>query len=558
MRGGGVRQASCLLAIAAFLVACLVIAARCDLWAPYEPDLVETAREMRARGDWIEPHLNGALYLEKPPLFYWAVLTVSWIAGGLTEFTARVPSIVAAAAALAALEHLARRLFPQVPRWSAAAICATTVVFFFCAFRGMTDALLGATTLVSLVLFHRDVWGARADGRPATALGAATAWIALALAFLAKGPVAVVFVGLTIVPEMFFSRRIGAWAAAWRRQVPGLACFAVLVVPWYAIGFLRHGAPFLDEALLRQNVGRFFDSADGGGPFFMAWNLPPQMGLWGLLLPAVAWFAWKSAAWRRTGEFDPVRFLATGALLELAFLSVCGAKLPKYVLVLTPHVSILAAELVRRLGRGTAPSAMGGAGFALGAAAGLLAAAGAAALAAPLLADRFGERVRAIDLLGIQIAGAVLVLGGAAGCVAAVRREWQTVAPALSLALALACVAVATTPTLASVNATKTTRPFAERAAAHLDDGTPLLGCCVSDCESMFLFYARRPYETLARPADVVERLKRDGRVLVLAQPPFLEELPEKDAANFRVLERQEPGKRDYLLVEGTRRPGGL
>jgi 4-amino-4-deoxy-L-arabinose transferase-like glycosyltransferase len=547
MRDDGVRRTACLAALAAFIVACTLIAARSDLWAPYEPDLVETAREMHVRGDWIQPRLNGMLYLEKPPLFYWAVLTVSWLAGGLTEFAARVPSILSAIVALVALDRFARKLFPPQAAWSAAAIFATTAVFFNSSFRGMTDALLGAATLVALLLFHDDIWGRR----HAAPLRTAGAWTVLALAFLAKGPVAVVAVGLTIGPELYFSGRLRTWAGQWRRQVPGLLCFVLIVTPWYAFGASQFGLPFLEEALWRQNGGRFHDDGDGGGPFFMAWNLPIQMGVWGLLLPGIVWIAWKSAAWRRTGAFDAVRFLATGALLELVFLSLCGAKLPKYVLILMPHLAILAAEVVRRLGRGTAPAAMFGAGVALAVIPGLLVVVGTAALASPLILDRLGDAGRGIDPLGIQLAGLVLVVGGVRAWLSAVHRDWQALVPAVALPLTLTTAVFAATPTLASINEAKSDRAFAERAAAHLDGRTPLYGCYLSESEPMFLFYARHEYQRLARASDVVARLHREGRVLVLTRPPFLGTLPPDEAANFRVLEQQEDGKRDFQLVEG-------
>jgi 4-amino-4-deoxy-L-arabinose transferase-like glycosyltransferase len=56
-----------------------------DLWNPDEPRYAEVAREMRARGDWFVPHLNGRIYSEKPPLHFWAIAAASTLTGGVTR-----------------------------------------------------------------------------------------------------------------------------------------------------------------------------------------------------------------------------------------------------------------------------------------------------------------------------------------------------------------------------------------------------------------------------------------------------------------------------------------
>src|SRR5919204_763443 len=61
-----------------------------------EPRFAEASREMIERGDYIVPHFNNQLRLDKPPLAYWAQ-TASYRIFGENDFAARFPSAVAAA-----------------------------------------------------------------------------------------------------------------------------------------------------------------------------------------------------------------------------------------------------------------------------------------------------------------------------------------------------------------------------------------------------------------------------------------------------------------------------
>ena len=56
-------------------------------------------QEMVASGNWLLPHLNGELYLTKPPLLYWLSSAFAMF-GGVNEWTLRLPSALAAIAVL--------------------------------------------------------------------------------------------------------------------------------------------------------------------------------------------------------------------------------------------------------------------------------------------------------------------------------------------------------------------------------------------------------------------------------------------------------------------------
>jgi len=69
------------------------------------------AREMLASGDWIVPTIWRTPYLTKPPGFYWILATSFQLAGSVTEFAARLPSLLASLATALGLLWVGARLF---------------------------------------------------------------------------------------------------------------------------------------------------------------------------------------------------------------------------------------------------------------------------------------------------------------------------------------------------------------------------------------------------------------------------------------------------------------
>ena len=70
------------------------------------------------------PHLNGEIYSQKPPLLFWLINLSSLVTGGeVTEWSARLPSALAALATILLTFRIAERPFrtPAPGAWLAAA-----------------------------------------------------------------------------------------------------------------------------------------------------------------------------------------------------------------------------------------------------------------------------------------------------------------------------------------------------------------------------------------------------------------------------------------------------
>ena len=93
-----------------------------DLWNADEPRHAQIAKEMLQGEGWIIPHLNGEVYPDMPPLFFWFIALSAKTIGGMNEVAARFPSALFGVLTLLLLFFLGKRLFSEKTAFLAALI----------------------------------------------------------------------------------------------------------------------------------------------------------------------------------------------------------------------------------------------------------------------------------------------------------------------------------------------------------------------------------------------------------------------------------------------------
>ena len=127
----------------------------------HEALVAETARNMvldrpvhRDDGSrpspWLVPNFNGSDRLRKTPLPYWIVAGLSMAAGGVNEWTARLPSAVSAAGTVLVLFFILRWWTDRRTAYLGAAMLATSVGFLISAREAQADMLMTFFTTASL------------------------------------------------------------------------------------------------------------------------------------------------------------------------------------------------------------------------------------------------------------------------------------------------------------------------------------------------------------------------------------------------------------------------
>src|SRR5439155_633379 len=109
----------------------------------HECYLAQTSREMLSTGDWIVPHYSTMPRLRKTPLGYWSVAATALLTGrGVNEWTARLPSALAAIGTLVCVWQLARMIYGSRAAAVAAWLGASSAAVLFYSHQAVVDMQL--------------------------------------------------------------------------------------------------------------------------------------------------------------------------------------------------------------------------------------------------------------------------------------------------------------------------------------------------------------------------------------------------------------------------------
>lgn len=324
---------------------------------PDEGRYAEIPREMLESGDFVTPTLNGVVYAEKPPLLYWLVAG-SFAAFGQHEWAARAVPAASALLAVWLAYGLGRRMFGERAGLLGAVILSTSLLFAVLSRALVIDMLFTALLGLALAAWW---WGrAPRDGRGRRVeQGGARAWLcdagfwaALALAVLAKGPVALVLVCGTLVLYALLCRERTALT---RRSLWLTAPLLPLIAaPWFLAMSARH-ADFDRFYWFDHHVGRYLGHTpvanyhEHGVLYLVGW-LPLLFLPWSLFVPAAIADGRRLLLPATTERRRAALYLLSGAVFVTLFFSVSHGKLLTYVLPAFPPVALcLGAWFDRRL-----------------------------------------------------------------------------------------------------------------------------------------------------------------------------------------------------------------
>jgi 4-amino-4-deoxy-L-arabinose transferase-like glycosyltransferase len=272
--------------IAYLLALCLIhffafLGAR-DFWET-ENHYAEITRVMLLEGDYWITRLNGSLWADNPPFYFWLTLLFAWVTGSVNEWSVRLPSAISATILVLVFYLFSRKWFGARIAFIATLVLSTSVLTIHVERHIPINSTFFLWLTISM-FFFMDVVVSNSS-RLTHIYGA---WFFLGLACLTKAPVSVLLPGSVIFLYLLFSRR-GEKATA-LRPVSGSLLLLFIISPWFFFVMWKTSGNWVEHFFAQHHVWR---TMSHGNPWYYSVVYFPVGFLpWVFLLPPTMISLW--------------------------------------------------------------------------------------------------------------------------------------------------------------------------------------------------------------------------------------------------------------------------
>ncbi|MBW3543390.1 MAG: glycosyltransferase family 39 protein, partial [Planctomycetes bacterium] len=443
--------------------------------------------------------------LKKPPLGPWTVAVSGALFGEVNEWTARLPSALAALGLTGLVGWWAGRWYGRAAGLAAAFVQLTSLYAIIFGRKAEVDMFVWLATTGAMFLIAE---ASPDESRRRSHCRWAGVYALLSVAWLAKfhyGP------AMVLGPAVLYLLVQRRFRELWKLANPaGLVVFAAAVVVWPLLVLQQF--PHALDVWKHETVGRAVGEM-GHQPL---WFYVPHI-LW-LPLPWTPLVLWSlPASWRRAWrESDSrERFLWVWMLASFAIVTLSANKHKHYIVSALPAFSLLGGRVLARLAL--------------------------AAAACPILCSRRGAAVLTSSAIVAATAAAVIVAAiwpelssagvavaasyGVGGCATA----WMLVAGRLRMAAAcavagcLGCFVTAMGWIVPAQDHRRQTVVFAEQIRASVPESARIAVYRMD--EDPLVYYLGRTAARDESLESLGQRLRTRGRLLVITYEPYVAEL---------------------------------
>ncbi len=321
-----------LLAIS-IVVFCLHPFAR-DLWVLDEVRYGETVRSMIETGNFFTPHINGEIYPDKPPLFFWYLMIFTGLSGSIASSVFFIATSITGIACVIAAYFLGRLAFDRETALIGCVIMAASFLFLGIAQFVRMDLLM---LLFMLLAFHFFCKGYLTRRRRLYYL----IYIFLSLSILTKGPLGFFIVMASIIAYLIHKKDA---REILRLKLPqGIGIVILITGLWLLLTIWESGTAYIENVWKKQLVGRAVKSWIHEQKFYyyLLW-LPLAFLPWTAYLPRA--FA---KMWKNNNGFG--RLMIWWVITAIIILSAISYKIFIYILLFIPALALMTGAILKKL-----------------------------------------------------------------------------------------------------------------------------------------------------------------------------------------------------------------
>jgi 4-amino-4-deoxy-L-arabinose transferase-like glycosyltransferase len=504
-----------------------------DLWEPDETRYAVIAREMAESGNWILVHLNGQIYAEKPPLFFWLVNLSTFFFGVNNEFTNRIPSALAGLITLLITFLFGERLFNLRTGFLSSLALATCFLFPQLSRWMMLDSLFTLFFLLALFYFYLGYEEEKRRRRYYYLAG-----LFMGLGVLTKGPVTYLAIPIFLIFAFFQKNLKKFWC---RHLLWGCLLSVILVLIWWVPACWIGGKDYIHWILFKQAVGTYVEGGIHFHPqpfYFYFIRFPLEFFPWIVFLPTAFIFGLQKEGDKRK-EF---LFLFVWFVFIFLFFTFSIGKKDNYLLPLYPA----AAMMVGRLWDSGIQSSEGRRGFIPGLI--LLAflfLAGSILFLSGVPQKSF-PTLMPYQSLGLSIL-IYLLIGSLVSLIFLMKKkQWVSF---ISLVITFGTLHLHISYSLPPrLNAQRSMKTFSERILKRMEVGDDLKTYLFKS--NGLFYYTRRPYiEEIESQDRLFEVLHSSQRVYIVIFAEGLDQLRKDSKIEINPIERTRVGHWNYVLI---------
>jgi 4-amino-4-deoxy-L-arabinose transferase-like glycosyltransferase len=311
-----------------------------------EPRVAGLSTEMNLSGNYLEPHLNGKSFLEKPPLYFWVdavTLKVADKFGVRGPMAAKLPSAVASFLGVLVLFGLLRAMrYSPLSCMLGGLFLATSAQYWRNGRKCIVDTFLCFFILLTLAAFYKLASTEKGKHRICFFV---LYVLALGGAVMSKGLVGAAIPGLAIGAFLVLDDLLIEKRFTWKRWLIAAAGGFLGMIPiliWFGMLYKYCGFDEFYTASYTNNIGRFTGGhAEHVEPFYYyLTKLPELFQPWSALLLLAFYWVWTRLR-NKAEDSRALLFMLAWLLPTFLLMMISSGKRIVYLLPLFPAAALL-------------------------------------------------------------------------------------------------------------------------------------------------------------------------------------------------------------------------